>query len=84
MSDGLDGPVRMSKEVLFVILERLERGEPVCPKVLEFFTHTVRYMEGQIDYQANYIQAYRDENEQQRKHIATLLSQLERRLTNER
>jgi hypothetical protein len=81
MSDNPLGPVRMGKEELFATLERLERGEPIHPEVMEFFIHTVRYMEGQIDYQANYIQAYRDENEQQRKNIATLLWRLERRVT---
>lgn len=71
-------PIRMGKEELFAALGQLERGEPLHPEVLEFFVETVRYMEGQIDYQANYIQAYRDENEQQRQQIAKLWQKLER------
>ena len=66
------GPVRMGAKELFSTLDQLAKGEPLHPEVLEFFIETVRYMEGQIDYQANYIQAYRDENEQQRQQIAKM------------
>ena len=71
-------PVRMGKEELFAVLGRIERGEWISPEVLEFFVETVRYMEGQIDYQANYIQAYRDENEQQRVQIARMWQKMEK------
>lgn len=74
----MSGPVRMGKRELFAALERLEQGENLDADEEEFFVRTVRYMEDQIDYQANYIQAYRDENELQRKRIATLLWKLER------
>ena len=70
--------VRMGKEELFAVLGRIERGKWISPEVLEFFVETVRYMEGQIDYQANYIQAYRDENEQQRVQIARMWQKMEK------
>jgi len=71
-------PVRMSPPELFAVLDRLEAGEALDPEERAFFCHTVRYLEGQLDYQANYISAYRDENEAQRKQIATLLWKLSR------